>query len=107
MKLHAIIGAVMLTLLALPAFALDLHSARSAGQVGEKADGYAAAITHSPAVDALVVDVNAKRQAEYTRISKEKGQPVSVVAKLAAQEIINGLEPGSLYQDDSGSWKKR
>jgi len=107
MKRFSILLALLGVLVALPAFALDLHSARSAGQVGEKLDGYVAAVQATPDVNALVADVNAKRQQEYARISKEKGQPVDVVAKLAAQEIITKLDPGSLYQAADGSWKKR
>jgi len=101
------LSVLFLALLAFPAFALDLHEARSAGQVGEKADGYAAALKSSPEVTALVADVNAKRKQEYTRISKENGQPADVVAKLAAVQIIQNLDPGSKYQDESGSWKTR
>ena len=95
------------TLLASPAFALDLHQARSAGIVGEKLDGYVAALQQTPEVNALVADVNAKRKAEYTRISKQNGQPVDVVAKLAAQEIMGKLDAGSSYQGTDGGWKKR
>jgi uncharacterized protein YdbL (DUF1318 family) len=69
------------------AFALDLQTARSSGAVVEKSTGYIDAAKSSPEVDALVADVNAKRKAEYERIAKEKGQPVEVVAKLAAQEL--------------------
>ncbi len=87
------------------AFALDLHGARKDGLVGEKPDGYVAAIQSSKEVDALVAEVNAKRAAEYARISKENGQAVGVVAKLAAQQIINGLASGEKYQDASGAWK--
>jgi uncharacterized protein len=94
-------------LLASPALALDLHGARSSGLVGEKTDGYAAAIAQTPEVKSLVADVNAKRKMEYARISKQNGQPVDIVAKLAAQEIINKLDPGSSYQGSDGSWKKR
>ena len=101
----------LLTLLgalsAFPVFALDLHQARSSGMVGEKLDGYAAALQATPDVQALVADVNAKRRQEYARISQQKGQPVDVVAKLAAQEIIAKLDPGSPYQAPDGSWKKR
>ncbi len=104
----------VLTLLALmgifaagPALALDLHQARSAGQVGEKSSGYVAAIVQTPEVNALVAGVNAKRQAEYARISKQNGQPVDVVAKLAYQQIVESLASGSLYQGPDGSWKKR
>ncbi|HAX92230.1 MAG TPA: DUF1318 domain-containing protein [Rhodospirillaceae bacterium] len=94
-------------LVSMPAFALDLHQARGTGLVGEKADGYAEALKKSPEVTALVAEVNAKRKIEYARISKENGQPVDVVAKLAAQQIITNLKPGSSYQMPDGSWKKR
>ena len=92
---------------AIPALALDLSQARSSGMVGEKTDGYVAAIQSSGDVRKLAADVNAKRKAEYTRISKENGQPVDVVAKLAAPQIIKGLPAGALYQDPDGNWIKR
>ncbi|MFA4994188.1 MAG: YdbL family protein [Bdellovibrionales bacterium] len=94
-------------LIATPALALDLHQARSGGQVGELTSGYVAAIAQTPEVKALVADVNAKRSQEYARISKQNGQSVDVVAKLAAQQIITNLAPGSSYQAQDGSWKKR
>jgi len=95
------------SLAAFPALALDLHAARTAGSVAEKSDGYAEALSKDAEVVALVAEVNAKRKAEYTRISKENGQSVSVVAKLAAPQIISGLEPGSPYKDEKGALKKR
>lgn len=107
MKKTSLIALFMAVSLALPAWALDLHGARAAGQVGEKANGYVEAIKATPDVNALVVDVNAKRKAEYARISKENGQSVDVVAKLAAEQIINGLPAGASYQGSDGSWKKR
>ena len=96
-----------LSLLALPALALDLHAARSANMVGEKQDGYVAALKPTPDVATLVSEVNGKRKDEYTRISQQNGQSVAVVAKLAAAQIIQGLEPGNSYQADDGSWKNR
>ncbi|MCE3233274.1 MAG: hypothetical protein K0R98_1531 [Rickettsiaceae bacterium] len=69
------------------AFALDLQQARSEGLIKENPDGYISAAKSSPEVQELVKDVNEKRKAEYTRISKENGQPVDVVAKLAAEQI--------------------
>ncbi|MDD5586840.1 MAG: YdbL family protein [Alphaproteobacteria bacterium] len=97
----------LMVLPALPAYAMDLHEARGAGLVGEKPDGYVAAVKPSPEVQSLVAEVNAKRRQEYARISKQNGQPADVVAKLAAQQVINGLPAGSLYQGPDGSWKKR
>ena len=108
MKLRYVTLLILLsTLAAFPAFALDLHQARSSGMIGEKLDGYATALKATPEVTALVAEVNAKRRQEYARISKQNGQSVDVVAKLAAAQIINGLEPGSPYQDENGNWKSR
>lgn len=101
----AVVAAV--AALASPAFAIDLQSARSSGIVGEKNDGYVAVLKASSEADALAAEVNARRKAEYTRISKENGQPVDVVAKVAAEAIINKLSAGSSYQATDGSWKKK
>lgn len=86
---------VAVGLMALPAFALDLHSARSSGAVVELPTGYVKAVKPSAEVDALVASVNAKRRAEYERISKQNGQPVDVVGKLAAPEIAKGIAAGN------------
>lgn len=92
-------------LAASPAMALDLHQARAQGLIGEKADGYAAAL--QPSAAGLVAEVNAKRTQEYARISAQNGQPVAIVGKLAAEQIISKLKPGESYQGSDGSWKKR
>ena len=97
-------AAVVMMIAANPAFALDLASARASGVVGEKSDGYVAVIKASAEADALVAEVNARRKAEYARISAANSQPVAVVAKLAAEEIIGKLGSGSKYQNASGSW---
>lgn len=106
LRLFALV-AVLAVMAAVPAYALDLRAARAGGQVGEKPDGYVAVIKPSPEVQALVGEVNAKRRQEYERISKENGQPVSVVSKLAAEKIINRLAPGSYYQGPDGKWVTR
>lgn len=87
-------------------FAMDLSTARAQGLVGEKPDGYIAAITPTAETNAVVSDVNARRKAEYERISKENGQTVSVVGTVAAEKIINGLPAGSYYQGPNG-WQKK
>lgn len=89
---------VILSLAALfvatPALALDLHAARASGQVAETSEGYIKAVKSSAEVEALVSEVNAKRRAEYERISKQNGQPVDVVGKLAAPQIAKGIAEG-------------
>lgn len=92
---------------AAPSFALDLQSARSSGVLGEKNDGYVSVLKASPEASALAAEVNAKRKAEYARISKENGQSVDVVAKVAAETIISKLSAGSSYQGADGSWKQK
>ena len=86
MKRNGIILTGVLMVLVSPAFALDLASARAAGAVCEKGDGYIDATQVSAA--GFATSVNAGRKAEYERIAAQKGQPVDVVAKLAAQQIV-------------------
>jgi uncharacterized protein YdbL (DUF1318 family) len=108
MKKYLLSTLVVIALLtAMPAFAMDLHEARHTGMVGEQSDGYVAALKQTPEVQALVQEVNQKRRQEYTRISSENKQPVDIVAKLAAQQIITTLESGEYYQDNAGNWKTR
>lgn len=94
-------------LIALPVFALDLDSARDQGLVGERLDGYVGVVKDAPGVSALVAEINAKRKAEYQKISAKNGQPVDVVAKLAAPKIVAKLKPGHYYQGPDGGWKKK
>jgi uncharacterized protein YdbL (DUF1318 family) len=94
-------------LIAGPAMAMDLHSARAAGIIGEKNDGYVAVLQKSADADALAAGVNAKRKAAYAKISAANKQPVDVVAKLAAPQIVAKLESGAKYQAADGSWKTK
>ena len=94
MKKHFILAAFATAVFALPAFALDLQGARSSA-VAETASGYIKAVKSSAEVNALVTEVNAKRKAEYTRISKENGQSVEVVGQLAAPQIAKNIAAGN------------
>ncbi len=105
MKSRFVIAAFAAVMLATPAFALDLQAARMQGLVGEQNTGYAKAL--KPEAASLVAEVNAKRKAEYQRISAQNGQPVDVVAGLAAEQIISKLPSGVAYQDASGNWVKK
>ncbi len=81
-------------ILAEPVMALDLQQARSQGIIAEQANGYVTVIKNSPEATKLANEVNAARTQEYQRISKENGQPVDVVAKIAAGEIARKLNAG-------------
>lgn len=97
-------AALIMSLIALPALA-DLHSARAAGQIGEKADGFVTAF--DPSVQALADEINAKRQAEYAAVAAKQGQTVAVVGAVFAGTIQAGLEKGAKYQAADGSWKTK
>ncbi len=103
--------AILLTLVSLftafPAMAMTLDDARRTGAVGERLDGLLTVLRPSPKVNTLVADINTKRQKEYQRISKQNGQPVDIVAKLAAKQIINKLPPKSIYQAPNNGWVTR
>lgn len=99
--------AAAVTMLAAPAFALDLQTARTQGLVGETLTGYVAVVKSTPEAEALAAEINAKRRAEYARIAAANGQSADVVGKLASEQIINGLPSGSYYKDAGGAWKKR
>lgn len=94
--------------IALPALALDLDEARAKGSVGERSDGFVAAVKDAPSaeVKALVDEVNAKRRAAYEEIAKRNGAPVEAVAALAGQKLIANLPAGQFVNDGSG-WKKK
>ena len=88
MKKLLLVSAFVVTFAA-NAMALDLQSARSSGMVKENSNGYIEAVESTAEVSALVSEVNAKRKKEYERISKENGQSVDVVGKLAAEQLKN------------------
>ena len=103
----ALIVAAVLAI-GLPAAALDLDQAKAAGLVGEKPDGYVAAVaaTPSPEVKALVDDVNAKRRTAYDKVARQNGAPVSAVAAIAGKKLIEGAPSGTFVQVD-GKWMRR
>lgn len=94
----------------LPAQADPLDDARAAGQIGERADGYAAAVDPgAPAnIKNLVNDINAKRRTAYQQIAAEKGVPAEQIAAITAEKLIREvLKPGMYYMDATGSWKQK
>ncbi len=90
------------------AAALDLDAAKAQGLVGERTDGYVAAVAPSPAADvqSLVADVNAKRKTTYAEIAQTNGTDVDKVAALAAQKILAKATPGT-WVFDSGRWYQK
>jgi len=95
-----------LLLICQPAMALDLHTAKAQGLVGETATGYLAAVKASPEVQQLVKTINAKRRQHYQQIAKRNNTPLSAVEQLAGKKAIDKTPPGQFIRIN-GSWRKK
>lgn len=104
-------AATGLALLAAPAFAQRdpaYEAARTAGQIGEKMDGYLAVIgTQPPAIRQLVNDLNIKRRANYTQRALAQNAQLEEYALTQGCVLIARTQPGEKYQAPDGSWQTR
>ena len=101
------LGTLALSLLmALPAFALDLGEAKSAGLVGETSSGYLAMVKPSGEVDKLVASINSKRKAHYQQIAKKNSISLQAVEVRAGQKAMEKTPAGE-YINSGGGWKKK
>ena len=103
--------AVALGGIASPAFAQRdpaYAAARAAGQVGEKMDGYLGIVGAStPALQAIVNDINIKRRAVYSERAKATNATLEEYALTAGCQAIMATSPGEKYQAPDGSWQTR
>lgn len=87
-----------------PAYA----AARTAGQVGEKIDGYLGIVSGgTPALQAIVSDINIRRRAIYADKAKAAGATLDEYALTAGCQAIMATRPGEKYQAPDGSWQTR
>ena len=83
------------------------EAARAAGQVGEQPDGYLGyASTPTPAVRAIVDDINIKRKAAYTS-GAPAGSTVEQFAFATGCNLIAKTKPGEKYKAPDGRWLTR
>jgi uncharacterized protein YdbL (DUF1318 family) len=106
--LNILILAIGLALAAVPAMAGPLENAKSAGLVGERPDGYIAAVPGNPPAEivALVNDINAKRLAAYTDIATKNGTSVAAVGAVTAEKLYREAPPGTYLMVD-GRWVRK
>ncbi len=100
---------IMLVSLATDAWSGPLDDAKAAGLVGERPDGYVAAVQPNPPPDiaALVRQINAKRQAAYVDIAAKDGVPVEQVGALTAEKIRAQARAGEYFLTPDGSWAQK
>jgi uncharacterized protein YdbL (DUF1318 family) len=102
-------------LCATPAFA-DLASdkatvdaAKSAGTVGEQADGYLGFVNGSAdgATTAAVSDINAARANVYAAAAAKSGVTRDAAGQATGTQLIGKLPGGEFYKPLDGGWKKK
>lgn len=82
-----------------------VEAAKKRGEIGERIDGYLAAVTNlSPAVQAAMDDINISRKVVYEQLAEARGQSIRVVAQLTGESQINKAEPGEYVQGADGQW---
>jgi uncharacterized protein len=106
-KLSQVCTAIaLLALFAVPAFAIDLGTAKAKGLVGETATGYLAAVKPSAEVNALVQDINSKRKAQYQKIAGKNKISLEAVEVRAGQKAI-GKTPAGQYVNTGAGWQRK
>lgn len=107
----AIAGIAATLLVATPALAQRdpaYDAARSAGQVGEKMDGYLGIVGASNAsLQRIVDDINIKRRAVYAEKARAANATLEEYALTAGCLAIARTAPGEKYQAPDGSWQTR
>lgn len=87
-----------------PAYA----AARAEGEVGEQPDGYLGLVgAGTPALHALVGDINIKRKAAYTNQAAAAGATVQQFAFTSGCTLIAQTKAGEKYRAPDGTWKTR
>jgi uncharacterized protein YdbL (DUF1318 family) len=111
----SLVAATALSVAALsaPAYAQAdsvLDAARSAGQVGEQADGFLGVPSGASAsadVRARMDQINIRRRAAYTQRAQERGVAANEMAAAVACEIFSRrIAVGEKYRDEAGAWRQ-
>ncbi len=100
-----------IALIAAPALAQRdpaYQAARTAGQVGEKPDGYLGFVTPpTPALRQLVEDLNIRRKEAYTARAVAAGSTVEQFAFTTGCNLVMQTVAGERYQSPDGVWRTR
>jgi uncharacterized protein YdbL (DUF1318 family) len=87
-----------------PAYA----AARASGEVGEQPDGYLGIVgTATPALRALVNNINIQRKSAYTQKATSSGSTVEQMAFVSGCNLVSQTSTGEKYQTPTGTWATR
>ena len=96
--------------LAAPAAAQSpaLDSARSAGEIGERYDGYlGVAGAASSMIRTQVARINIQRRSLYSNLAAAKGASPQDVGITAGCTLLARVEVGESYMLTDGAWRRR
>ena len=86
----------------------ELAAARSAGQVGERYDGYLGFATQAaPAVQRQVNAINIRRRSLYIDLSRRRGVTPQVAGLATGCELLTRVQVGEVYLLQDGTWRRR
>jgi len=91
------------------ALALTLDEAKAQGLVGEKIDGFVAAVATSPTaeVQMLITATNDGRRKVYEDLAKRNGITVEAVGVVSAEKLRANAGSGEYVQNASGQWERK
>ena len=83
-------------------------AARSAGQIGERFDGYLGyALSPEPRLRAQVESVNIRRRAFYSDLAAKRGASRVEVGITAGCELLGSVAVGEAYLLGDNVWRRR
>jgi len=86
----------------------ELAAARSAGQVGERYDGYLGfAMQAAPSVQRQVNAINIRRRSLYIDLSRRRGVTPQVAGLATGCELLTRVQVGEVYLLQDGVWRRR
>lgn len=85
-----------------------VDAAKARGEIGERIDGYLAAVADlSPDVRAAMDDINIRRKYYYEQLADEKGVRIAVVAQLAGEKQIRDAQTDYYVMGADGNWTQK
>lgn len=108
-KFAVLLGVILSIAFSGLAFGQSLDQAKAQGLVGEKVDGYIAAVTPnpSPEIQALIQSTNDGRRKAYADLAQRNGITVEEVGILSAEKLHANAKSGEYIQSPSGQWVQK
>jgi hypothetical protein len=112
------IGAALMAALALPTAVVAqtaqakalVDQAKSAGVVGEQADGFLGFVTQpaDPAIRQAVAEINAGRAQVYREAAARTGTTVEAAGASAYTQVVQGrIRAGEFFKPAGGGWVRK